>query len=139
MSYLALAKQVLARLEADQRRGDGGTEPPASAPDRALVVQLLGMHLDRFAREGQPLEVRVPGLPTTLWWVPAKADAEALVRQGVSRGRVWTARELLDVLDLSGLTPEQARTIALAKLELDGDVVGVYPRQSSREHTGGTP
>ncbi len=55
-------------------------------------------------------------------------DADALVRDGVSRGRVWTATELMDVMAISGRTQEALRTIALAKLTFDGDIAAVIRR-----------
>ena len=104
-----------------------GVEPPRPAPDPATVARLLGMPLDRFEREGAPMEIRVPWLPVTLWLVPAEADAEALVGEGVSRGRVWTAWELMDLLAIPGLTREQAQTVARVKATFDGEVVEVRP------------
>ena len=86
------------------------------------------MPLDQFARDGQLLEVRVPWLDVTLWFVPEERDAEALGRDGVSRGRVWTATELMDVMALSGRTREALRTITFAKLTFDGDIDAVIPR-----------
>jgi hypothetical protein len=85
---------------------------------------LLVMSLDKFAREGQLLEVRGAWLEATLWFVPTKADAESLVRVGVSRGRIWTAWELMDLLGGAELRPEQVRAVALVKLEFAGEVVG---------------
>ena len=59
---------------------------------------LLAMPLDRFVEEGQLVEVRVPWLEVTLWFVSEERDAEMLGREGVARGRVWTARELMAVM-----------------------------------------
>ncbi len=98
---------------------------PKPTPDPALVSRLLGMPLNRFAVEGCLLEVRLPWLPVSLWFVPGEADAKALCREGVSRGRVWTARELLDLLSIRQLTTAQVQTVARAKLEFDGEVVSV--------------
>ncbi len=102
-----------------------GVQP---APDATLVAQLVRMPLDRFAREGCLLEVRVPWFASTLWFVPTEADAWALIHEGISRGRIWTARELMDLLGIPGLSPKQVQTICTAKLEFGGDVVEVRPR-----------
>lgn len=98
---------------------------PGSPDFAETVARLLGMPLERFAREGCPLEVRVPWLEVTIWFVPSEADAGALAQEGVSRGRIWTARELMDLLSIPGLTKEQARMVALAKVEFAGEVVEV--------------
>ncbi len=92
------------------------------------LTEIMTMPLDRFAREGQCLEVRVPWLDVTLWFVPEERDAEALRRDGVSQGRVWTAAELMDVMAISKRTSEALRTIALAKLTFDGDIAAVIRR-----------
>jgi hypothetical protein len=44
---------------------------------------LLGMPLDMFAREGQPLEVRVAWWPVRLFFVPDVHHAEALGREAI--------------------------------------------------------
>lgn len=79
------------------------------------------MPLDQFEREGQRLEITVSWLSDTLWFVPSGADAEALTKQETSRGRVWTARELVDLL--SQTEDSQAiRTVATAKVLFEGTV-----------------
>jgi hypothetical protein len=64
----------------------------------------------------------------TLWFVPGERDAAALGREGVGRGRVWTARELADLMALSDQTLTTVRTLALAKCAIDGDIVQVRGR-----------
>jgi hypothetical protein len=91
-------------------------------------MPILAMPLDRFAREGQCLEVRVAWHTETLWFVPDERDAVALGREGVSRGRVWTARELAELMALSDRTLATVRTLALAKCAIDGDIVEVRAR-----------
>jgi hypothetical protein len=110
---------------------------PAAPPREAAPIApyhvvdalpFLDMRLDVFARQGQSLELRVLWWPATLWFVPTEADARRLSLEGVSRGRIWTARELMDLLGCAGLRPDQVKGVALAKLELSGDIVEVRPR-----------
>ncbi len=101
--------------------------PRLAIPD-GDVGTILAMPLDQFAREGSLLEVRVPWLDVTLWFVPEERNADALVREDVSRGRVWTATEVMDVMAISERTSEALRTIALAKLTFDGDIAAVIRR-----------
>jgi hypothetical protein len=98
------------------------------APQKLDVAEFLAMPLDQFAREGQCLEVRVAWHPETLWFVPDERDVAALGREGVGRGWVWTARELMDLMTLSDVTLATVRTLALAKCAIEGDIVEVRGR-----------
>lgn len=95
-------------------------------PSAGVVHPLLLLPLDEFAHRGQPIEIRVPWWPLTLWLVPDERHARLLEAEGVSRGRIWTAGELIDMLAV----PDQpsARMVAIAKLEFGGEVVEVRPR-----------
>ena len=108
--YLELAKRTEARLRATQEPAD-----------------LAAMPLDVFATARQMLEVRVPWCSDSLWFVPAETDAEALAREGICRGQIWTARELHDLLSIPSLTKDTARTVASAKRAMAGDVTAVHP------------
>jgi hypothetical protein len=88
---------------------------------------LLAFTLEQFERAGRALEVRVPWCPEPLWFVPSHQHAAALERDGLSRGRIWTAGELGDLLSVPGITKEPARTVAVAKLEFQGEVVETMP------------
>ncbi len=130
VSYLSLAKQALARAEA---RGQMILRP--DTPGFAeILARLLPLPLDRFPREGCPLEVSVPWLEGTLWFVPGEAEVEALLREGVAhRGQIWTPRELEDLLTIPGLTQDQVQTIAQVKLEFGGEVVSVSRQRENAE------
>jgi hypothetical protein len=91
-----------------------------------IVHPLLLLPLDTFAAHGQPIEVRVPWWAQTLWFVPDEPHARRLEAEGVSRGRIWTAGELMDLLTIRD--QPAARMAAIAKLEFGGDVVEVRPR-----------
>jgi hypothetical protein len=95
----------------------------------APLERLLGMPLDQYAKEGAPLEIRVLWLPeTTLWFVPDLRHAQKLMPEGIGRGRIWTAQELMDLMATRGLTPEQVSLVAVAKLTFDGTLSEVRPR-----------
>ena len=97
----------------------------STTPD---LTELLTMPLDQFMREGQLLEVRVPWLEVTLWFVPEERDAAALERSGTRRGRVWTATELIRLMAMPDRTQEVVEMITRAKLAVHGDLVEVRPR-----------
>jgi hypothetical protein len=105
------------------------TDPTHAVAAVIEPTEILAMPLDRFAREGQCLEVRVSWLDVTLWFMPEERDAAAIARTGGSRGRVWTAKELAALMALPDRTPAIVEAIARAKLAIDGDIVEVRPRQ----------
>lgn len=97
------------------------TAPASSSPDP--LSRVLALPLDQL---DAMLTVRVPWWPSLLYFVPDEADAEALVAAGeATRGAVWTRRELLDLLAVPGITKDLARTVALAKLAVAGEVAEV--------------
>lgn len=122
MSYLALAKQAQALIHA-KASGFGIAIETDTLEGTALLVSLLRMPLDDFARRGAPLGVRVPWYDELLWFVPTQGEAVLLEREGIHRGRIWTAAELLGLLSVPGLTHEQIITVGRAKLEFTGEVV----------------
>ena len=100
--------------------------PPSPPGSRVGSVHpLLLLPLDAFAAHGQPLEIRVPWWAQTLWFVPDELHALRLGAEGVSRGRIWTAGELMDLLTVRD--QPAARMAAIAKLEFNGEVVEVRP------------
>lgn len=90
---------------------------------------ILEMPLSEFERANSMLEVAVPGLQETLWFVPSLRHAEQLRREGIRRGRVWTAAELQDLLAAPGLTHQTALSVARAKLAFSGTAVGIRPNE----------
>ena|SRR2546427_13262619 len=131
MSYLALAKQAQALARA--QRGGLGTALDAGTPGAAaLLADLLPMPLGEFAHRGAPVAVRVPWYAEILWFVPSEAEVVVLEREGIHRGRIWTAAELLGLLSLPRTASDQIITLARAKLEFTGDIVMV----TSSRHAG---
>ena len=93
-----------------------------------LLNQLLPMSLAQFSHEGMPLKIGVDWLERSLWFVPTLADVESLVRAGVTRRRIWTASELMDLLNLPNLTADDIKLQTVAKLEFAGRLIAVQPR-----------
>lgn len=94
----------------------------------AEALPYLGMSLIDFKARGALLEVQVPWLEVTLWFVPTDNDVQRLMAEGVRRGRIWTSGELMQLLTIADRTPETANTITYAKLATDGDIVAVRRR-----------
>ena len=100
-------------------------EPAETDPScRTKVADLLDMPLPSFAQEGHLLEVQVPFFAETLWFVPSEADARRLTREGISRGRIWTAQELEGLLSRADLSSDYVKAGAIAKIEHGGDHAG---------------
>ncbi len=142
MSLLELAKVIEARLRSGNfpyEKNELNEKSPGPRPSRELlhpdspgfaetVARLVGMPLDVFAREGQPLEVHVPWWPETLWFVPDVRHAEALWREGIGRERLWIASELLALLSADAWTTQALRVVMVVRREFSGTVVEVRPR-----------
>ena len=105
----------------------------------ALSVEdhLLQMPLDQFEREGPLIEIKVPGFPETLWFAPGDREREILVVRGISRGRIWTAHELMDLWKIPSLTREQAQTLARIKADFDAEVISIEPLSSAPDPKDG--
>lgn len=114
MSYLAIVKAAEARLRAERDQ--------AATPSAEVIDRLLTMPLDQYEREGDPIEIKVSWFTQTVWFVPTERDAETLMKEGVSRGRIWTAKELSDLLAIPGLTKERVKQMATAKRMFEGTV-----------------
>jgi hypothetical protein len=126
-----LVGRLTAGRDREPRRPAGGTLAdlrPGDAGFAETVARLVAMPLDRYAREGAPLEIQVPWLGQTLWFVPDERQAEATISEEVPRGRIWTAEELMRVVPVA--SRDVVQTIAIAKLTLDGDVTEVRRRET---------
>jgi len=131
MSYLEMAKQAEARLRAEGKWPGSSVYGVVSKAGAAHVPDaqpFLHMKLDQFQTAGACLEVRVPWLSTTLWMVPTDRDVSTLIAEGVSRGRIWTTSELLDLMAVADRSYDALKTITHTKLTMDGDVVAIRRR-----------
>ena len=99
---------------------------PAGPRHVAEALPFLAMPLDVLARAGASLEVCVPWLDVTLWMAPTDRDAAAIMAEGIGRGRIWTAAELIDLMAIADRTREPVKTVTHAKLELDGEITEVW-------------
>ncbi len=116
--------QALARAEGDRASED----PDLAAAYRLLqrdpkpveAAFLLAMPLGQYEQEGRPLEIRVSWFSETLWFVPTQNEVKTLTNMGIGRGRIWTSRELAELLSLPSLSPQEVQTIAQAKLMFEG-------------------
>jgi hypothetical protein len=104
----------------------------------ALSVEnhLLQMRLDEFERDGCAIELKVPGLKRSIWFVPGEAHIEALVQRNITRGRIWTAKELRALWGGGSEARESAIPLARIKLALDGEVVSVEDQHDPKRQEG---
>jgi hypothetical protein len=134
-----LAREESAKEAKEAKKGPSlPLESEGTTQEGLPLSHLLALDLRAFAEAGACLEVRVPWHDVPLWFVPTEADAEILTAEGVSRGLIWTARELMDLMAL-GLPRGQVQTLARAKLAVDGDVVLWRPTTSPTPTTPENP
>ena len=92
---------------------------------------LLGLSLDEFAGQDYSVELAVPWLKETIWFVPRAEHIDDLVCDGVHRGRIWTVSELKDLLSVPGLTKQDMISLGRLKLVLGGEVLSVAADEPS--------
>lgn len=90
---------------------------------------VLAMALTQFEDARSCLEVQVPGVSETLWFVPGQREVESLLAEGVPRGRIWTAAELRELMTAPGLVHDDAVAVARAKIAFHAEVVDVRPSE----------
>jgi hypothetical protein len=83
------------------------------------VTEILDMPLSRFASDGRAIELRVPWLPETVWFVPGPTQAASLLAKGVSPGRIWTASELALLYRAPKISAKDIQTLGRIKVQLD--------------------
>ena len=93
----------------------------------ALEIErgVLGLSVREFIQQNQAIEVKVPWLKDTLWFVPSVRMIPGLMADGVSRGRIWTGRELLDLCSVAEMPREDIVNIAKLKAALGIEILSV--------------
>src|SRR5258708_1162046 len=94
----------------------GSTISEKAVTPVTAVTEILSMPLSQFAKEDRAVQVRVPGLEETLWFVPRLEHIGRVMARGVHRGRIWTAGELTDLMKIGGGSRETAVTLARIKM-----------------------
>ena len=128
------------QLDGDRIRlvtGKKRVSPRLELQVQKLEKELLGLlrteswlvqaPLHVFAQCRVALEVFVPDLPETLWFVSDAEQVDRIVAREVRRGRIWTAEELRELMAAPGMTPEDAVAIVRAKMAFDATVTDVRP------------
>lgn len=117
-------RDVLAKIKGS---GAGGASPSQQSPGRRtspVASDVTTMPLDRFARAGPILEVASSLLAEHVWFVSGAAEVQILVERGIPRGKIYTAQELLVLLNLPGMDGDKVKRIHEAKELFDGTVQG---------------
>jgi hypothetical protein len=81
--------------------------------------------LTEFARGREAYEVEVAYLDETLWFVPNGRSAKSVEEMGVARGRIWTARELMDLASIPAAHRGDLQRIARLKAVFGAEIVEV--------------
>ena len=95
----------------------------------------LEQTIGEFGRGHLGIELKVPYLPDTLWFVPNIEFAAQLVGEGIGRGRIWTARELQDLVSIPLIPRPDLERIVRLKVVFGAKVMDV--KRDSDKATGG--
>ena len=108
-----LAKRVLERLR--RERGDPPQKPEGLTPDEVAVLTL-----EDFAIRSLSLQVYSQLLGREIWFVSGETQAQTLINQGAARGDIFTAAELIDLLEIFQRDPKNCLAVIEAKTLFDG-------------------
>ncbi len=86
---------------------------------------VLNLSLDEFAAQDHSIELAVPWLEETIWFVPRAEHIDNLISDGIHRGRIWTAAELQDLLSIGRMTQQELVGLSRLKLAFGGEVLSV--------------
>lgn len=94
----------------------------ASLLEETLRVEDLGkLSLVEFAKGSRAVEFTCPWAPVTLFLVPHPKYIASLLERGITRGRIWLADEVRDLL-AAGIGRDDLAKIVESKLLFDGFV-----------------
>ena len=91
----------------------------------AVEERFIGMSCSEFAQQRFAVELRIPSVDGTIWLAPQPRDAARLVSEGISRGRILTARELADLLSIEKLTSDDFQAIARMRAAFGAEILEV--------------
>ena len=75
----------------------------------------------------------MPFLDVTLFFVSSDRDALSLVEEGITRGRIWTVNELMDLYSIPDLQARDRMTVVSACALFDGQVVFAKKAKEAKE------
>ena len=88
-----------------------------------LEAYLFALSLNEFAQQNYSIELAVPSLDETIWFVPRSEHIDDLVlRNGVHRGQIWTVAELKQLISATGLTDQDLISLGRLKLAFGGEI-----------------
>ncbi len=90
-----------------------------------IEARLLGLSLDDFSAQEHSIELAVPWLEETIWFVPDVEHIRELTQEGVNRGRIWTAGELADLWRIPNLTGTEIEPLARLKAAFGAEILTV--------------
>jgi hypothetical protein len=153
----AVIEELRARKIDVSRRGDDlRLRGPEDAVDSDLVTQvrahkreilhwldliswIASMPLSEFERQHRALELRLEWWHETVWLVPSALVGNSLLREGVFAGRIWSVRELADLLAVPGRSSRDISSIAKLKLAFDAEIVSVVQDNKPEAPSGKSP
>ena len=129
MNYLERARQALYDYRA--RTSRPAPDDPREQHDHAEESGPVSRSDSWSGVDGDVLELRVPFLGDTIFFVHSDEDVLPLLHEGISRGRIWTVEQLNDLFNIPDLGPSGRITITIARAMFDGEVVSVTRREES--------
>ena len=92
--------------------------------------RVVNLTIEEFRQAGLQLELTVPWLDETIFFVPTALAAARLGERGVGRGRIWTADELSNIAEID--SPTDIPTIGRLKGRLGLEIISADRDEDSR-------
>ncbi len=90
--------------------------------EKGDLSSLLGMPLKLFATKNLTLRLWSGVLDDEIWFVSGEEQVKSLLGQGITRGHIYTGRELLILLGLPGMNGDRLKRVHAAKDLFNGIV-----------------
>ena len=110
--------------------------PPLPARPARAVREVPDQTLTAFERGGDAYELWVPYLEETIWFVPTADMIPQLAKEGVRRGRIWTAGELRDFASIETISRQDVERIVRVKAAFGAEIVDVVPDEIAEQKNG---
>lgn len=90
-----------------------------------LQERLEHMTFEEYSRTNLAVKLAIPWLTEHLWLVPDVTYIAQLLEEGIARGCIWTASELIDLYRIERLQEEDRRALAVLRSHFNTRILSI--------------